>query len=69
MAPKSTSNYAAKLVVDHSREVVDRMVGELENLLDRHAEFDKWVETHSFCEVSRVRKDRCSCPLCTGAKS
>ncbi len=69
MAPKSTSNYAAKLVVDHSREVVDKMVGDLEHLLDRHAEFEKWVDIHSYCDVSRERKDRCRCPLCTGAKS
>ncbi len=69
MAPKSTSNYAAKLVVDHSREVVDKMVSDLEHLLDRHAAFDKWVDTHSYCVVSRKRKDRCHCPLCTGAKS
>ena len=46
MAPRSTSKFAANLVVDHSREIVDRLITDLEQILECHAEFEQWLKDH-----------------------
>lgn len=69
MTPESPSQFAANLVVEQSPEVVDRLIGELEHMLERHAAFDRWLSEHSICEVSRRPRQSCRCRLCIEAGS